>query len=196
MGAKNKKLIMNRLQIIPIINIDIIMERRLNKKFEGYITEFKHSILEKSRDLEFSDKDKVSDLLRHIYDYDRLQFDKEDLNKRKRVKNTVPVTNRCNAKRANGEQCTRRRKNESEYCGTHVKGTPHGLISDVLADSNDLIVKYEVYAKEISGIVYYIDDIGNVYNTEDVLMNAENPRVVAKYVKQNNLYTIPDFNLP
>jgi|UniRef100_A0A6C0ISR2 hypothetical protein len=172
------------------------MERRLNKKFESYITEFKHSILEKSRDLEFSDKEKVSDLLRHIYDYDRLQFDKEDLNKRKRVKNTVPVTNRCNAKRANGEQCTRRRKNESEYCGTHVKGTPHGLISDVLTDSNDLIVKYEVYAKEISGIVYYIDDVGNVYNTEDVLMNAENPRVVAKYVKQNNLYTIPDFNLP
>jgi len=77
-----------------------------------------------------------------------------------------------------------------------VKGTPHGLISDVLADSNDLIVKYEVYAKEISGIVYYIDDIGNVYNTEDVLMEVENPRIVAKYVKQNNLYTIPDFNLP
>jgi len=171
------------------------MERRLNKKFETYITEFKHSILEKSRDLEFSDKEKVSDLLRHIYDYDRLQFDKEDLNKRKRVKNTVPVTNRCNAKRASGEQCTRRRKNDSEYCGTHVKGTPHGLVTDMLSDSNDLAVKYEVYAKEIGGIVYYIDDIGNVYDTEEVLKNTENPRIVAKYVKQNNLYTIPEFNL-
>ena len=62
------------------------MERRLNKKFETYITEFKHSILERSRELDFDEKEKVSDLLRHIYDYDRLQFDKEDLNKRKRVK--------------------------------------------------------------------------------------------------------------
>ena len=105
--------------------------------------------------MDFDEKEKVSDLLRHIYDYDRLQFDKEDLNKRKRVKNTVPVTNRCNAKRANGEQCTRRRKNDCEFCGTHATGTPHGLGTDTLADANDLVVKYEVFAKEISGIVYY-----------------------------------------
>ena len=171
------------------------MERRLNKKFETYITEFKHSILDKSRVLDFSEKEKMSDLLRHIYDYERLQFDKEDLNKRKRVKNTVPVTNRCNAKRANGEQCTRRRKNDSEYCGTHCKGTPHGLISDTLIDSDDLIMKYEVYAKEINGIVYYIDDIGNAYNTEDVLTDIENPRIVAKYTKNNDVYTISEFNI-
>ena len=171
------------------------MERRLNKKFETYITEFKHSILDKSRVLDFSEKEKMSDLLRHIYDYERLQFDKEDLNKRKRVKNTVPVTNRCNAKRENGEQCTRRRKNDSEYCGTHCKGTPHGLISDTLIDSDDLIMKYEVYAKEINGIVYYIDDIGNAYNTEDVLTDIENPRIVAKYTKNNDVYTITEFNI-
>ena len=90
---------------------------------------------------------------------------------------------------------TRRRKNDCEFCGTHAKGTPHGLVTDTLADENDLVVKYEVFAKEISGIVYYIDDIGNVYNTEDVLMNIENPRIVAKYTKQNDLYTIPEFNL-
>ena len=117
------------------------------------------------------------------------------MNKRKRVKNTVPVTNRCNAKRANGEQCTRRRKKDSEYCGTHCKGTPHGLISDTLIDSDDLIMKYEVYAKEINGIVYYIDDICNAYNTEDVLTDIENPRIVAKYTKNNDVYTISEFNI-
>ena len=39
-------------------------------------------------------------------------------------------------------------------CGTHIKGTPHGKISDVVEN----IKKITVYAKEIRGIVYYIDD--------------------------------------
>ena len=48
--------------------------------------------------------------------------------KRKRVKNVVHLSDRCCAKRANGEQCTRRRKDTTtEYCGTHLKGTPHGI---------------------------------------------------------------------
>ena len=56
-------------------------------------------------------------------------------------------------------------------------------------------MKYEVYAKEINGIVYYIDDIGNAYNTEDVLTDIENPRIVAKYTKNNDVYTITEFNI-
>ena len=54
---------------------------------------------------------------------------KEDFQKRKRVKNVVPQFERCGAKRANGEQCTRRKKDDSCFCGTHVKGTPHGEVS-------------------------------------------------------------------
>ena len=40
----------------------------------------------------------------------------------------VPSSEKCNAKRANGTQCTRRKKQDSCYCGTHIKGTPHGTI--------------------------------------------------------------------
>ena len=40
----------------------------------------------------------------------------------------VPSSERCMAKRANGEQCTRRKKQDSCYCGTHTKGTPHGTV--------------------------------------------------------------------
>ena len=53
---------------------------------------------------------------------------KEDFIKRKRIKNIVPNYERCIAKRANGEQCTRRNKNGEQFCGTHIKGTPHGII--------------------------------------------------------------------
>ena len=41
--------------------------------------------------------------------------------------------------------------------------------------------KVTVYAKEINGIVYYIDNDGNVYDTEDVYQNKQNPKIIAKY---------------
>ena len=38
-------------------------------------------------------------------------------------------TEQCNGLRANGMRCTRRKKNGDEkFCGTHIKGTPHGTI--------------------------------------------------------------------
>ena len=39
----------------------------------------------------------------------------------------------------------------------------------------------DVIAKEMEGIVYYVDDFQNVYRTEDILNEKENPQVVAKY---------------
>ena len=68
----------------------------------------------------------------YIYEYPRLVICKEDLIKRKRIKNSIPCLNRCSAKRADGDQCTRRRKDGCDFCGTHAKGTPHGLISNQL----------------------------------------------------------------
>ena len=40
----------------------------------------------------------------------------------------VPSSEKCQAKRSNGIQCTRRKKQDSCYCGTHIKGTPHGTV--------------------------------------------------------------------
>lgn len=170
------------------------MERRLNKKFETYISGFKDKIRDKVYELEFEEKNKANDLLEFVYEYERLIFQKEDVSKRKRIKNSIPLTNRCNAKRANGEQCTRRRKENCEYCGTHVKGTPHGLIT-ACYESNNLTSTIEVFAQEICGIVYYIDKHNNVYNTEEVLQNKENPSIVANYQYNNGNYYIPNFGI-
>ena len=49
-------------------------------------------------------------LLQFIFDYQPLQFEKVDFQKRKRVKNVVPFFDRCRALRANGEQCTTTKK--------------------------------------------------------------------------------------
>ena len=170
------------------------MEKRLNVKFETYITEFKNEIRDKINQLKFVETEKSGDLVGFVYDYERLVFEKDDVCKRKRIKNAVPVIKRCNAKRANGEQCTRRRMEECEFCGTHVKGTPHGLICET-GTTEPLKRKLDVTAQDICGIVYYIDDNNNVYNTEDIMSSIINPRVVARYEKHHGRYTIPEFGL-
>lgn len=169
------------------------MEKRLNTKIEEYIKIFKDEIRNKIVELNFTDKEKTADLVGFVYDYTRLTFQKDDLSKRKRVKNCIPNSNRCNAKRANGEQCTRRRKEDCEFCGTHSKGTPHGIIASNSEQIN--LHKHEVFAEEIKGIVYYIDHFQNVYKTEDIMEGKENPKIVAKCVKSESGYTIPEFGL-
>jgi hypothetical protein len=170
------------------------MEKRLNKVIENYVTTFKDDIKNKLTQVNFENKEKVNDLLEFVYDYNRLALTKDDFVKRKRIKNTIPTLNRCSAKRANGEQCTRRRKSDCEFCGTHSKGTPHGLVNggENLENTNE---KVEVFAQDIKGIVYYLDKYNNVYRTEDILSEKENPEIISKCVKINGKYTIPEFGL-
>jgi len=171
------------------------MERRLNKKVELYISTFKDNIREKATQLGLNIDETSTQLLQFIYDYDRLAFNKEDFQKRKRIKNFVPIYDRCCAKRANDERCTRRRKEGSEYCGTHMKGTPHGIL-DVQNETNKVSTqKVEVWAQDIQGIVYYIDKFNNVYDTTDIIKNIITPKIIAKYVKTGENYNIPEFNI-
>ena len=170
------------------------MERRLNKKIETYLTEFKDSVREKATSLGITNEEKNVQLLQHIFDYERLAFQKDDFQKRKRVKNVVPFFDRCCAKRANNEQCTRRKKDGCEFCGTHSKGTPHGIV-DSQDDEKPTTQKVEVWAQDIQGIIYYIDKFCNVYQAEDIVVNKQNPAVIAKYVKNGDIFTIPEFGI-
>jgi hypothetical protein len=176
------------------------MERRINKTIEDYISEFKEDIKNKAKELnlEFDNnveiKSNLSHLFQFIYDYERLILTKEDFVKRKRVKNVVHLSDRCCAKRANNDQCTRRRKNaDTEFCGTHLKGTPHGIC---VIDEDDVkkAKKVEVWAQDIQGIIYYIDNSMNVYHMEDIMQSKVNPKIIAKYIKIGESYVIPEFN--
>jgi len=167
------------------------MERRINKKIDNYLSEFKENVKEKALELG-TDETSLHQLVQYIYDYERFCLVKEDFIKRKRVKNIVHLADRCCAKRANGEQCTRRRKdNTTEFCGTHLKGTPHG-ICDQDEDSKPEGHKIEVWAQDIQGIIYYIDKSFNVYQVEDIMQSKVNPKVIAKYVKVGETYMILD----
>jgi hypothetical protein len=171
------------------------MDKKLNKLIADYVGDFKKQIKQKGIEINFSETSKLEDLLEYVMHYDRLILSKEDVSKRKRIKNTIPTMNRCHAKRANGEQCTRKQKDGCIFCGTHVKGTPHGMINSNEESTNENIIISEVFAKEIGGIVYYLDKINNVFQTEDVLNGKENPKVIAHYTITNDVYHIPSLGI-
>ena len=113
------------------------MEKNINKKIEQYQIDFKTQIKEwfeiNNAEIISTDENSnnlKSEFLQFIFDNPSLVFDKEDFQKRKRIKNIVAINNLCIAKRANGEQCTRSKKHETgRLCGTHIKGTPYGEIN-------------------------------------------------------------------
>lgn len=170
------------------------MERRINKRIENYVTNFKDDIRKKAETLGLVNDLNLSQLVQYVYDYERLSLAKEDFMKRKRVKNAVHLSDRCCARRASNEQCTRRKKDGCEYCGTHLKGTPHG-ICDSGDNDKPQGQKIEVWVQDIQGIVYYIDKNNNVYQAEDIIVNKINPKIIAKYVKHGDVYSIPEFNI-
>ena len=74
------------------------MERRINKKIENYISDFKDNVKEKASELGLSKDPNLSQLVQYIYDYDRLALCKDDFMKRKRVKNIVHLSDNIASK--------------------------------------------------------------------------------------------------
>lgn len=157
------------------------MNKRINKTIDGWWDQTKMNLKKKIED---SPDMTPQQVLMYIYEQPPLIIKESDYQKRQRAKNVVPLFERCAAKRANGEQCTRRRRDSENYCGTHAKGTPHGTIDMTAVESP--LKKVDVWIQEISGISYYIDGQGNVYNPQDVFQNKVDPRKIFRYEKKSD----------
>lgn len=160
------------------------MEKRINKRIEQHQIDFKNAIksyVDKNKCIVQCDSEDItSDFMRFVFDFENMTVTKEDFKKRKRVKNQVPQYERCTARRANGEQCTRRRKEDGScFCGTHIKGTPHGVVDS--EGETKTVKKIEVWVQDIKGINYYIDNSNNVYLPEDILQNSTTPRKIGMW---------------
>lgn len=176
------------------------MEKRINTKVQEYVEILKSNIVDF---IESKDFDCKYEIINYIKSCEGMQLKKEDFVKRKRVKNVVPYYDRCTAKKACGEQCTRRKLKDCAFCGTHNKSQPYGVVSE--NDTNEPSVKkVTVWAQDIKGIIYYLDNQGNVYDPSDVVNNRKNPKIIAKYVKEEPeggsasgepVYHIPSFGL-
>ena len=162
------------------------MDKRINKKLDSYISTFKNDIRTKADELEITGNPEVSRLLTYVYEYNRLTFLKDDFMKRKRNKLGITVCERCTAKRSNGEQCTRRKKTGHEFCGTHTKGIPHGICEQINIPQISTLNKIEVRVQDIKGIMYFIDTNENVYQTEDVLLEKKNPKIIGRCIINND----------
>lgn len=120
-----------------------------------------------------------------------------DMSKPSRPKTVISPADQCVAKKSSGTQCTRRRKNAELYCGTHLKGCPHGDISTTSNDAAKTRYTVSVWIQIIDEITFYIDDNHNIYNSEDIMNNKVNPKVIAKYdVDENGKYSIRRFIEP
>jgi hypothetical protein len=175
------------------------MESHINKKVAQFQIEFKTAIKTwfeiHQAHVKCDNKDITSEFLQYMFDSNGMTFLKEDFQPRKRVKNLVPYNERCFANRANNEQCTRKKKKDHQLCGTHIKGTPNGIMQQ---DPENMkpVIKTEVWVKEIKGIHYYIDDQQNVYKPEDILANKTNPEIIAKWtLNEAGVYQIPLFGI-
>jgi len=169
------------------------MENRITRKVDGLVSQFKQDIKLwfEQNEVDISGKCSKSDFLKFIFDHNTGNLTKDDFQKRKRVKNSVPTQIRCCAKRANGEQCTRRKKNENEFCGTHTKGTPYGKVETNLGEVS-IVKKRDIWVQEIKGIQYFIDNERNIYNHEDIMNNKHNPSIICQYIKSDDdKYSIP-----
>ena len=177
------------------------MEKRISEKVNNHQRKFKDEIrgwLVKNN-IQFQTNENnhsLSAFLRYLYDYEQLELTKEDFKRRKRITNVIPISERCIAKRASGDQCTRRKKQGHCYCGTHIKGSPHGIVENTNTTSSDSLTKVDIWVQEIKGIQYYLDKAGNVYDPKDIIESNPKPKILAKWLKTSDgIYHIPEYNI-
>ena len=161
------------------------MEKNIKHKISEHETQFKQNIQLwiKNNNAMISDgtqQDCTNDFVQYLIDFPGLELNSQDFQKRKRIKNNVPDYNRCIAMKCNGERCSRKQKDTTvQFCGTHIKGSPHGTIAD-----NEKVVKktqVNIWLQEINGISRYIDDFNNIYATRDICNSVNPPKVICKY---------------
>lgn len=182
---------------------------------EKYLSKFKTDIQIKAVELSFTEKEKINELLEFIFEYEKKIKNTTKQNTTDNSSITLTDEERCIATRKQGDRCSRKKTKGNQYCGTHCvkyKEIIHGkgTITPSIIDERPTIQSslkttlppdkqkksMEVVAHEIQGIIYYIDNDLNVYNTEDIFKNLNNPRVIAKAIKlSQTVFSIPSLGL-
>jgi hypothetical protein len=179
-------------------HIQTNMDKRVNAIIEKYFAKFKDDIRDYMNTQIHDEKIHqglrpcdINQIIQFVYDYNRLVITPEEISpRRKRVSNVIPGMNRCSAKRASGEQCTRRRAKGCDFCGTHQNSTPNGQMTT--EEENEQLMKLsnqqiEISAEDVDGIIYHVDTFNNVYNTEDILKGSDNPRIIGTFKKPTTI---------
>ncbi len=102
--------------------------------------------------------------------------------KKKRNKNIKPKEDICIAKKADGMQCTRKKRDNSLYCGKHCNSQKFGsvTIEDSVADDSDKYIM--TWTEQYDGVNYLVDNNNIVYSYD-----IENPVIIGKKSKDGKL---------
>lgn len=121
------------------------------------------------------------ELAKFCYDLDsNNDSDSFTIKKRRKQKKMETVNNEyCQAKKADGHQCTRRKKH-GNYCGKHEVAQKYGIVSNnsILeeipqTDNNVVITQTET----INGVEYLVDSCNIVFTK-----NMNKPEIVGKLI--------------
>lgn len=116
--------------------------------------------------------------------------------KKKVNKRNLPCGERCLGRKMDFSQCTRKRKDNTEFCGSHIKNRPNGKIGDdgscfnrkkgkrgrKRKNLNDNVGENEILTTKIYiGNELYLKDMNNVVYT----YNQEFPVILGLYDSEN-----------
>ena len=128
-----------------------------------------------------NEKDNIdADILMKKYCLSNLDLDNLNcLSKRKkRKKNKIlDKGDLCMAQKADGLQCTRRRKDNCEYCGKHVNNLKFGRIDDEIK-YNDKSKYIKTHHEKINGCDYLVDENDIVYT-----FDKDNPKTLGTKIE-------------
>lgn len=134
-------------------------------------------------------EDKSNDFIQYMNDFPDIELKKDDFQKRKRLKNTVPEYNRCIALKCNGERCSRKQQNELvSFCGTHLKGANYGTTTQL--NEPKKTEKIQLWLQDINGMLKYVDKNNNIYCMEDILNSSQEPRIIGKCEIRGDSYVM------
>jgi len=108
------------------------------------------------------------------------------VNKKKKKQKVTKGKILCMARKQDGNQCTRRPKPSSEYCGKHIKNRKYGRVDnnhtqivDKLIDDDNYIM---TWIEEFNGKSYLVDTNNVVYTN-----NVSSPSIIGKKIGEGKL---------
>ncbi len=146
---------------------------------------------------EMPTRNDVNELQEKLKEYQCFTKSKGKNNKSKEKKIHL---DKCWAKLESGLQCKRKQKNGTSFCKEHMNhGHLFGTISDQMNNNrnsnsnhhdnktNQNIRTYTFYIHDVDGIQYFADEARNVYNTESVLSENLEPRIIGTINDENEI---------
>tara|TARA_B000000557_G_C20621888_1_gene378430 strand:- start:54 stop:548 length:495 start_codon:yes stop_codon:yes gene_type:complete len=155
------------------------MEKKIQNHIDAYMIKFKESV----RDILLSNESEgINTKLEKIFELDGCIIDVNSFIRKKRARNIISDAERCCAYKAAQDRCTRKKRDGCNVCGTHLKGTPHGMID--MDNQNVSSKKIEIFTLDIGGIIYYVDNEQNVYASNEIMNGKTNPTKIGKYKEE------------